>query len=544
MSLSFNNLKLGYKLWLNQAIMSMSVFFLATVALLFFRESLLQNHREQTQALTDTAYALTKHYADLAGTGQLPEADAKAAALAALRGLRYGEDGYFWVNDFGPRVVMHPFKPALEGQDVSGIKDASGKALFVAFVKVARQAGQGFVDYQWPRGDGQQPAPKVSFVKAFAPWGWIIGTGTYVDDVDRVFFRWAAIALAVLLLGTALQFLLAAFIGRSVTHPVRDLMRAMDRVRTDGELSLRCKLVRSDELGAMSRSFNFMMEGLQASVQESNAVAQRLAAASDQLTDVAAEAKTLLDEKSLRTTQVATAINEMSATVRDVAESASSTAEAARNADQQARAGLGVVRTSVEGIGKLAAEVRQAAGVIETLQGHVMSIGKVMDVIEGIAEQTNLLALNAAIEAARAGSSGRGFAVVADEVRNLAQRTQASTAEIQQMIDSLKAGAKNAVSVMTDSQDLARDSVAQAQAAGSSFENIAHVIDRINDMSAQIATASEQQSTVAEEINRNVHDIEDLSRRSLEGAVQTAQASRELRASAETLLQRVARFKA
>ena len=131
MSISFQDLKLGRKLWLNQAIMTASVFFLAAVALFFFRERLLHDYRQQTQYLVESAYALTKHYGDLAAAGKLPESDAKTAALTALRVLRYGDDGYFWVNDFGPKVVMHPFKPSLEGRDASGIKDPSGKAIFL-----------------------------------------------------------------------------------------------------------------------------------------------------------------------------------------------------------------------------------------------------------------------------------------------------------------------------------------------------------------------------------------------------------------------------
>jgi methyl-accepting chemotaxis protein len=543
MSLSLNDLKLRHKLWLNQAIMSLSVFVLAGAALFFFRENLLDDRRAKTVHLVDTAHTLVSHYADLAAEGRLPEAEARVAALEVLRALRYGADGYFWVNDFGPSVVMHPFKTALEGKDVSDVEDPSGKPLFLEFVKVARESGQGFVDYQWPKGDGKEPLPKISFVKAFEPWGWIIGTGIYVDDVDRVFYQWAGVALAVLLVGTVIQLILAAVIGRSVTRPIDDLMRAMDRVRTEGELSLRCSIRRRDEIGAMSRSFNYMMDGLQASVSESSAVAQRLATASEQLTRVAEESKRILDEKSLRTTQVASAMNEMSATVRDVAQNASSAAEAARSADQEGRSGRDVVRGSVRGIDDLAAKIQRAADVVASLQGDVGSIEKVTDVIEGIAEQTNLLALNAAIEAARAGDTGRGFAVVADEVRSLAQRTQASTAEIQQMIDGLQSGAKNAVAVMNDSQAQAQDSVAQAQAAGTSFETIAQAIDRINEMTTQIATASEEQSTVAEEINRNVQDIEDLSQRSLDGAAQTSEASDELRATAHQLLDAVARFK-
>lgn len=226
--------------------------------------------------------------------------------------------------------------------------------------------------------------------------------------------------------------------------------------------------------------------------------------------------------------QVAAAINEMSATVQEVARNAAAASQATLRADQEANKGKNVVAQTIHAINTLASEVESAAGVIARLEGDSASIGRVIDVIRSIAEQTNLLALNAAIEAARAGEQGRGFAVVADEVRTLAQRTQQSTQEIQQMIERLQSGAMEAVQVMAQGRMQAQASVEQAAFAGASLASITEAVTTITDMNTQIASAAEEQSTVAEEVNRNVVNIS-------RSAEQTAERSQRTSQSSETL---------
>jgi len=241
--------------------------------------------------------------------------------------------------------------------------------------------------------------------------------------------------------------------------------------------------------------------------------------------------------------QVATAMNEMSATVQEVARNAEQAAHAAQNADQCAKSGALVATEAMGGIDALVSEVERSAGAIHELEAESENIGMVLDVIKGIAEQTNLLALNAAIEAARAGEQGRGFAVVADEVRTLASRTQKSTQEIHHMIERLQAGASNAVRVMEAARGKGKLGVEQVERAAESLAEIAGAVATINDMNTQIASAAEEQSAVAEEINRNVVNISHGSVQSARGTEQAALASGELARLATDLHQLVAQFK-
>jgi methyl-accepting chemotaxis protein len=346
---------------------------------------------------------------------------------------------------------------------------------------------------------------------------------------------------------TAMLLVVAAafiyLVANSINGPLTKLRRTIEEIERESALNKRIDLHSEDELGSLAKAFNRMLDKFQSIVNQVTATATNLTDAAEDVAKITSQTAESVGKQQHEVDQVATAMNEMTATVQEVARNATEAAKAASHSDEEAQNGQAVVDRTINAIDALASEVDRAANVIHRLEQDSDKIGTVLDVIKGIAEQTNLLALNAAIEAARAGEQGRGFAVVADEVRTLASRTQQSTAEIQQMIERLQAGAQEAVSVMEDSRSRASDSVSSAQSAGQSLESITRSVASITDMNTQIASAADEQSAVAEEINKNIVNINHAAERAADGAKQTSSASNALAGLAQDLQALVGQFK-
>ncbi|MFW2373753.1 MAG: methyl-accepting chemotaxis protein [Gammaproteobacteria bacterium] len=324
-------------------------------------------------------------------------------------------------------------------------------------------------------------------------------------------------------LGLIFCILIVLFVPRIIIKPLQAILhRVEDIAQGEGDLTLRIEVNAKDEGGKLAAAFNRFVEKLHAIVREIVASSHNLSSSSEHMADIVRESYEAMKGQRMETESVVTAIHEMSATVQEVARNAAHAAQAAQEGDSQAKEGRMVIGDTIAGIHSLATEVENASQVISQLENDTSAIGTVLDVIKGIAEQTNLLALNAAIEAARAGEQGRGFAVVADEVRTLAQRTQQSTQEIEEMIERLQTGVQRAVTVMQEGRNQATESVARAGKAESSLNGITHAIESISDMNAQIASAAEEQTAVAEEINRSMIKVSELTEQTEAGAKETS----------------------
>lgn len=332
-------------------------------------------------------------------------------------------------------------------------------------------------------------------------------------------------------------------VHRVVISRINAMRSTMETMAENEDLTRSVAIQAEDEVGAMGRAFNRMIEKFCTSLEAVVRATHQLTEVSDRVSNVAEETLKVVMEQRSETDMVASAMNEMSATVQEVARHASQTATASRGADEEAKAGAYVATEALGGIDVLIRDIEKAAEVIQKVEGDSANIGMVLDVIKGIAEQTNLLALNAAIEAARAGEQGRGFAVVADEVRTLASRTQKSTEEIQTMIDRLQGGVRDAVRAMEAAQSRAQSGSAQVKKAAENLGRIAGEVATITDMNTQIATAAEEQSAVAEEINRNIASISHMADMTSEGAKQTSQISEELVRLASELNRLIGEFK-
>ncbi len=366
--------------------------------------------------------------------------------------------------------------------------------------------------------------------------------------IDQAIANGAALSNEItgFLLATALLiFALLYFVyKKTIGKKLAQLARALQEIAEgDGDLTRRLDESRRDELGDVAHWFNIFAGKLQGLVSDIKESTDSLNGSAQQLSQVAEKSNAEITGQQMQTDQLATAINEMVAAVQEVANNTQQAAATADKASREASGGRAIVNDNIDSMDSLAGEIQRASSVIHQLQSETNEIGSVLDVIRGIAEQTNLLALNAAIEAARAGEQGRGFAVVADEVRTLASRTQESTQEIQDMIECLQARAREAVTVMDENQQHSQAGVENAGRVNDALQNIDTAIAEINDLNTQIASAAEEQSHVAEEVNRNILHISQGTEAAVEGSEQVARASEDLTRLATQLRSLAGRFK-
>ena len=507
------NLRVRTQLHALTGIATVAVVIVTTILLLNARSAMMEEKRIATRAIVDAAAGIVSHYQQEAAAGRLTDAQAKASALAALRVMRFGDQDYVWVNDMHPTVIMHPVKPELNGQDATGIKDPKGNALFVQFVRTVEARGAGFVEYLWPKPGHQEPVPKISYVKGFAPWGWVIGSGIYIEDVAVAFRANVRAAVVFVAIAAAMFALLSSMLGRAISRRLEKAVQVADRVAR-GDLTGSVPVTRGDEIGALFQALNEMNHSLTALVRKVRQGAEEMEGASSQIAAGNEDLAQRNEEQAGSLEETAASMEQLSSTVSQNAQRARTANELAVSASTLATQAGGVMAQVVETMGAISDSSRQVA--------------EITGVIDAIAFQTNILALNAAVEAARAGEQGRGFAVVAAEVRSLAERSASAAREIKGLIEASR------TRVGSGSELVAQ--------AGRKMQEVVDSIAGLTGVMAEVALASGEQTSGIEQVGQAVTQMDRMTQQNsglVEAAASQAQA---LRDEARTLVAAVSVF--
>ncbi|MFU2509688.1 methyl-accepting chemotaxis protein [Pseudoalteromonas sp. ASV78] len=479
----------------------------------------------------------------------------KEDAKNALRDLTFGQDGYFFIYDTKGVSIFHALLgDAIEGQNKIAMTDPNGKKIVVGLLEQARQGGGAFYyDFQKPNTTGL--VEKMGYAAMVPGTDWMLGTGAYMDDIEAELTKYQATIqahmnekvttlLLIALFWVVLTVFFALIAANNMVKPIQNMVQNLDDIaKGEGDLTKRLEVHSNDEIGQLGNSFNVFVSKLHSIIANVADVTRDVKDSSNNINTQTQLIENQLVNHNHETELVATAITEMSATSQEVAQNTTQVAVSTQSATQDVANAQQCVDVSLEEVSNLMSEINQAAEQVNSLSEQSKKINSVLSVIGGIAEQTNLLALNAAIEAARAGEQGRGFAVVADEVRSLASRTQESTLEINEMLNELHTLVTAAVKAMLASQQSCNRSVESSRAISESLGAVTSSVTTINDMSTQIATAATEQSSVTEEINRNVFAIQEIVNELTRSIKTTSSVSHHLAGRGESLGALVGQFK-
>ncbi|HEX9050461.1 MAG TPA: methyl-accepting chemotaxis protein [Anaeromyxobacter sp.] len=482
-------LSVAARLWivLGAGFAALAILTLQSVRVLEAR--MLAEREAKIRAVVETVHGVLAQYGRLVDEGRMPADGARRAALETLKALRYEGSEYFWVNDLYPRMVMHPTKPELDGQDLSNEVDPTGKRLFVEFVDTVRRGGAGFVPYLWPKPGSSEPVRKISYVKLFEPWGWVVGSGIYLDDLDAAVraeaLRVVGVAVAVLLLLGGGALLLARGLLRSLARAVHVAGRV-----AEGDLTVRAEARGNDEPNRLLHALSEMAWRLDGVVAEVRDSADTIAAASEETRAVSLALAESAAAQSGGVERSRAAIQELVVVIQENGEAARATDALARRAADEAGAG---------------------GGAVDETAAAVRDIAERIAVVGELAYQTNLLALNSAIEAARAGEHGRGFAVVAAEVRRLAERSRVAAHEISAIASRSLAASERAAGLIARAVPSIRETSAQVNRISEASRRQQETVLAIGDAIAALAGVSERQTAASEELTASAGSLAERS---------------------------------